>query len=97
MSDKKPQQFILQNINTILLMLQFLNMVEDCAPHAPIVFAPSRANEKRISKADSDRLQRQHPSMTDSIPVDSEDGTGVDESIVGGEGHVGSSSATHCL
>ena len=52
-------------------------MVEDCAPNAPIVFTPSRANEMRISEQDRNRLKRQYPSMKDVISVDSEDGTGI--------------------
>ena len=55
----------------------FLQMVKDNAPNAPIVLVTTRADESTLPPEEVDRLQHLHPRIVAVCAVDSKSGTGI--------------------
>ena len=55
----------------------FLQMVKDNAPDAPVVLVTTRADESTLSIEEVDRLKHLHPCIINVCAVDSKSGTGI--------------------
>lgn len=57
----------------------FLQMIDDAAPTAPVILVTTRADEATLSKEEEASLRSNHPHIIAVMPVDSKSGRGIEK------------------
>ena len=55
----------------------FLQMVEDCAPSAPVILVTTRSDEAVLSADDENVLKGRHPYLRNIVAIDCKSGSGI--------------------
>lgn len=69
--------FMPRSSGTFLELENYLQMIKDCSPHAPIILVTTRSDESVLSKEEIDQIMYQHSRILAVCPVDCKTGTGI--------------------